>query len=606
MKKIILIILLIINVCSIKAQKESNIQNIVLSAPMIDSLESNTDSNICGIWREMKLNCLNNEFAQQEDKIWRNQIKIQSEGAKEIEIVFQKFVLSHNAIVSFYTDSLCYQYHGSSFIHIPDSSYISDFLHGDHCTIIIEIPTDELDKNQIIISRVYHFTKYFYETAKAADYSCMIDVNCANGNSWCDQKRSVAIYYFPKNNGKIGQCTGVLVNNYNNDFTQYFLTARHCTDEVVDWSGTKFYFNYQNTFCNGNDGHKVDDHFRVIGAQLKGYCDASWSDNALLLITQPIPIQYNVYFAGVDTRDRDMGDNVTCIHHSRENPKKIASGKIKYHAGAKWDIYWDNGMVTNGGSGAPIFYNNNKRVIGTLSGGMDYDCNSNLKHDWAGKLRSCMPYSDGIRNALFGNSGLESFEGIDRNRSCQQNLNLTGDFLPPSWYDASLSGGITIQAANQINISDAYFVTNSNYTITAGNKIQILPGTTIKAGTSIKIANCSNLYLCGNTSKGLIFENENNNNNEDSDTEEDFLSVLNNKSGYCKIYPNPNNGNFSIDYQLEDSEFMKLTVYNTTGTLSYESDKQESSINLTNATAGIYYIVITLSNKIVTKKIIVQ
>jgi len=95
--------------------------------------------------------------------------------------------------------------------------------------------------------------------------------------------------------------------------------------------------NLQNTFCNSNDRYLDDyycDHYKVQGSQLIGYCDVSWSDNALLLITEPIPIQANVYYAGVDITDRNIGDGVTCIHHSNEEPKKITSGQIQFYAGA--------------------------------------------------------------------------------------------------------------------------------------------------------------------------------------------------------------------------------------------------------------------------------
>jgi len=124
MKKIVLIIIMLVCVCAVKAQRESVMQNIVLSVPVIDSSKI-PYSNICGIWRNMELNCLDrNQFAQTKDSVWRKQIKIQSEGAKEIKIIFQKFILSPNAKVSFYTDTLQYQYQGSYFVHKPDSSYI--------------------------------------------------------------------------------------------------------------------------------------------------------------------------------------------------------------------------------------------------------------------------------------------------------------------------------------------------------------------------------------------------------------------------------------------------------------------------------------------------
>jgi V8-like Glu-specific endopeptidase len=476
MKKTGLIIMLLVCVCAVKAQRESVMLNIALSAPVVDSSKIDPYLDFCGVVRDIELNCLDNEFAQRDNKIWLKQIKIQSEGAKEIEIVFKKFILSSNAVVSFYTDSLQYQYQGAYFVHKPDSSFISDFLRGEHFTIAIEIPLDELEKNQILISQIHHLTESFEDAIRSEDYSCMIDVNCPEGNDWCDQKRSVAIYYFSEKDGRY-RCTGALVNNYQNNFTQYFLTARHCTNNVIDWSTTTFTFNYQNSFCNGEDGDRYD-YYKVQGSQLKEYCDYTWSDNAILLITEPIPIQANVYYAGVDITARSLGDKVTIIHHPHGMPKKITSGKLQNFVGPRWEIYWDNGTTFPGSSGAPVFLNNNKRVIANnASATPGYDCSNNYRQSWVGKVRSC----NDIKDVLFGNSGLESYAGIDPNRDCQSTLHLQGEFHSTQEYDATLDG-LTIQAGNTITVSNATFSSGSDYALTAGSSIVFLPGTKIEAG----------------------------------------------------------------------------------------------------------------------------
>ena len=602
MKKIVLIIMLLVCVYIVKAQSEVEVQNIVLPAPVIDSLEIDSYSNICGIWREMKLNCLDNEFAQRDNKIWRKQIKIQSEGAEEIKIVFQKFILSPNAVISFYTDSLRYQYHGTLFVQKQDSSYISNFLRGDYCTITIEIPIDEFDKNQIIISRVYHFTKSFYETAKEADYSCMIDVNCSEGNDWCDQKRSVALYYFPTEDNLIGFCTGTLVNNYKNDFTQYFLTARHCTNEVMDWATTQFYFNYQNSFCNGMDGWF---HYGVQGAELVEYCDYTWSDNALLLITEPIPIQENVYYAGVDITDRNMGDKVTCIHHSKVRPKKIVSGKLQHFAGPKWEIYWDNGVITNGGSGAPVFLNSNKRVIATISSGFSHlDCSNNYRQEWVGKVKAC----NAIKDVLFGNSELTSYSGIDPIKACQSTLTLQGYFYSPQGYDATLND-LTIQASNTITVSNATLYTGS-YTFMAGNEIVLLPSTKIGIGieievnVTIEIAPCSeSIVFCGTHSSD--YKSTDNYSQEYRDYEYGTENTL--YSDIVAIYPNPNNGTFTINTNFDPQEVTSIRVLNTVGQTVYQqAGLPNNTIQLPFATIGMFWVEITTSTQKFIKKMVVQ
>jgi len=596
MKKIGLIIMLLVCVCTVKAQRENVMQNIALLAPVIDSSKIDPYLDFCGVVRDMELNCLdNNKFAQTKDGIWRKQIKIQSESAKEIKIVFQKFILSPNAIVSFYADSLRYQCRGTYFVHKPDSSYISNFLRGDHCTIVIEIPTNELDNNQIIISQIKHFTESFDDAVREIDYSCLIDVNCSEGNDWCDQKRSVAIYYFTQN-GKSYRCTGALVNNHKNDFTQYFLTAGHCTNGTIDWNTTEFYFNYQNSFCNSKDG-SLDSVYKVQGSQLKESCWYTLSDNALLLITEPIPIQANVYYAGVDITNRSMGNDVTCIHHSSGRPKKITSGEIKYFAGPTWDVYWENGIIMSGGSGAPVFLNSNKRVIAVISHGLNYDCNSSMKHDWVGKVKSC----SGVEDVLFGNSGLESYAGIDPIKDCQPTLNLSGNFHPTQEYDATLDG-LTIQAGSTITVSNATFYSGANYTLTAGDRIVFQPGTSIKLGASVsaKIAPCSgSLVSCGTHSsnrKSMLYSSQEDENEENNYENNEELT----------IHPNPNTGTFTINTNIDPQEIISVQVFSMIGQSIYkQSGLPNSTIQMPSSTSGMFYVeILTKTEKFVRKMVV--
>ncbi len=604
MKSIRIIIVLLVGICTVKAQERVSLQNIVLSPPVIDSIKINSDLDFCGIVRDVNINCLDNEFAQREDEIWRKQIKIQSDGAKEIEIVFQRFVLSPNAVISFHTvDSLRYQYQGSNFAHKPDSSYISNFLHGDVCLIIIEIPVAELDNNQIVISQIHHLIESFEEATRGEDYSCMIDANCSEGNDWCNQKRSVAIFYFTENGGRY-RCTGALVNNYRNNFTQYFLTARHCTNEITNWSTTSFYFNHQHIYCNVGDKNTYyesdcNEHYKVQGSQMVGYCDVLWSDNALLLITEPIPIQYNVYYSGVDITKRSARDGVTIIHHPKGMPKKITSGKIQHFAGPRWEIYWDNGTTFPGSSGAPVFLNSNKRVIANNASAIPgYDCSNNYRQSWVGKVRSC----NDIKDVLFGNSGLESYAGIDPNRDCQSTFHLQGKFHSTQEYDATLDG-LTIQAGNTITVSNAVFHSESNYTLTAGDRIVLQTGTSIRDGStlSVKIAPCSgNLVSCGTRSSKQK-------NAESFSQDENITFTEDLHSNIVTIYPNPNNGTFTINTNFDTEEILFIQVYNTLGQCIYKQvGLLENTIQLPQSAQGMFWVKIMTQSQTFIKKIVVQ
>jgi len=602
MKKLILSTILSVSFFLLKAQNDVIIQKIELSEPILDSLQIDPFQNLCGIVRDLKINCLEDDFAKIINGVWNKIIKIQSESAKEMEIVFNKFVLSPNAIVSFYTDSLRYQYQGEFFFNKPDSSYISNFLRGDHCTISIEIPIDEIEKNQIQISQIHHLTESFEDAINESNYSCMIDVNCPEGYNWCDEKRSVAIFHYSEKDGRY-RCTGALVNNYRDNYAQYFLTARHCTNKIIDWSTTTFCFNYQNTFCNAENGSE-NKFFKVQGSQLIGYCDVSWSDNALLLITESIPIQFNVFYAGVDIKKKKMGNKVTCIHHSKGKPKRIVSGKLKHFAGPKWEMYWDNGITAGGGSGAPVFLNSNKRVIGTISGGFNLDCNNNLQQDWVGKIRACVDYSSNINNALFGtNPHYISYYGIDPIQECQSKLNLFGDFYSTHEYDAALDD-LTIQADNTIIVSNAIFHSEANYTLTAGDIIVFLPGTIINEGANVtaKISPCSkNLEFCGVHSsilKNVEVLSQEYDEDEDEDYDYEAIIMENERNNFkITIYPNPNPGTFQLETNFPLSDITNFKITNSLGATVYETQNLFSNtIQLPTSTSGLHFVVAMLKD----------
>jgi hypothetical protein len=405
-----------------------------------------------------------------------------------------------------------------------------------------------------------------------------------------------------------------LVNNYRNNFAQYFLTARHCTNEITNWSTTTFCFNYQNSLCNSNDGGEYE-YYKVQGSQMIGYCDVSWSDNALLLITEPIPIQANVYYAGVDITNRNAGDGMTCIHHSMGKPQKIVSGKLQHFAGPKWEIYWDDGIIRGGGSGAPVFLNSNKRVVATVSGGFqNLDCNNNLKQEWVGKIKACVDYSSGINNALFGtNPHYISYSGIDPIKSCQQNLNLSGNFYSTHEYDATLNG-LTIQAANKVT-STATFNSDANYTLTAGNEIVFLPGTYIKPGSTViaKISPCSgNFISCGfHSSAYSSIQNIDMQLDERDSIEYGFDPFIARDTDlFAKtiaIYPNPNDGTFTLSANFDPQEIVSIRIFNLLGNTVFEQNGTiHTQIALPNPTAGMYFLKAILQSGIITQKFVVQ
>ncbi|WP_264520207.1 zinc-dependent metalloprotease [Flavobacterium sp. N1994] len=79
---------------------------------------------------------------------------------------------------------------------------------------------------------------------------------------------------------------------------------------------------------------------------------------------------------------------------------------------------------------------------------------------------------------------------------------------------------------------------------------------------------------------------------------------------YFSIYPNPNKGSFNIEFK-DFSNSYSVEVFDITGKTIYENNFEQSSnlvqtINIQNATSGVYFINVKSDKGIVTKKLIIQ
>ena len=75
------------------------------------------------------------------------------------------------------------------------------------------------------------------------------------------------------------------------------------------------------------------------------------------------------------------------------------------------------------------------------------------------------------------------------------------------------------------------------------------------------------------------------------------------------LYPNPNNGKFTLDYEGTEA-LTNLTVLNITGkiiqTLNIESYNANHSIDLAHLAKGVYFIKIQTNNAVATKRLIIE
>lgn len=268
---------------------------------------------------------------------------------------------------------------------------------------------------------------------------CQINANCSEGKFVKNEKRSV-LRLFTKITDKIFECTGTLMNNTNNDFTPYVLTAEHCANlantetysSAEDLEQWIFEFNYESATCDNPPNENDITSQSLVGATLKAQSfdmgGNNGSDFFLVEINSPIPENYEAFFAGWNREDTPA-ESGTSIHHPNHDLKKISTFSEKVISSSSisgipdtyWQLQWsetENGksVTEAGSSGGPLFDQNNF-YVGGLNGG-SASCENLDGFDWYGKLAYSWESNGTTTNRQLkphldpNNSGVLSLKGI--------------------------------------------------------------------------------------------------------------------------------------------------------------------------------------------------
>jgi len=246
---------------------------------------------------------------------------------------------------------------------------------GSMMYLELHCPKDFDEFSKLKITRLGHdflgITEFYdpSQTLKNSG-SCQLDVNCPAGEHWQKEKRSVVKYIFNNQNF----CTGALVNNANQDGKAFVLTAKHCFTSLPDPTNILFYFNYEKETCTDNTKYLSQ---TISGATARAYTSGGQLDFMLLEMSSLPNMAFYPYFAGWDISG-NIAANTTSIHHPQGDKKKISTdfdapviGNYGdgYDFNSHWKIIrWEEGTTEKGSSGGPLF-DQNHRIIGTLTGG---------------------------------------------------------------------------------------------------------------------------------------------------------------------------------------------------------------------------------------------
>jgi hypothetical protein len=333
------------------------------------------------------------EQLDDESVLWR--LQITSPEALSLNLGFTRYFMPPNGTLFIYAAD-----HTEAFGAFTENDneqhgqLWTPLLQSDDIVVELTIPASRVDQLQLELGSINHGYRGLKPLVKDKGMGgsawCNVNAACPEGDPWRDQIRSVAMV----THGGSLQCTGTLLNNTANDCKPYFLTAFHCGIDVGAAPTIVVYWKYEASTCGGTTGPLS---YNQTGAIFRsGHIDSDFT--LVELDDDPDPAR-NVYFAGWD-RGSAAPSSGMAIHHPKGDLKKISfeydpvtitsyggtssPGNGTHLRVADWDYSGtDEGTTEQGSSGCPLF-NQDKRVVGQLHGGLAA-C-GNDEPDWFGRF----------------------------------------------------------------------------------------------------------------------------------------------------------------------------------------------------------------------------
>lgn len=383
-------------------------------------------------------------------KIWQQTILAQ--GAKGLILSYADFYIPEGAKLYIYNEDhsrILGAYTRNT--HPEGGKFTTEIISGDKITLEYVASSISGEAPRIQIEGIGYIYGTNNITLRAEpspptinrSESCIININCPEGDNWQKQKRGVVLYQVKLGNSWY-LCSGSLINNTRRDATPYLLTAYHCfrTNGAVEYGTMVLYFNYEFPGCEKENVFPVTTR-TLVGTDLlvkapieetTGGITTRGSDGALLRLKESVPLDYKPFYNGWDRRVTAASSGVV-IQHPNGDVKKIATYQIPLNSAtykdreyegavdASWAVTYNGRSVTQAGSSGSPLFNQNGLIVGSLTGG-DTSCSNLLGTDFYGKFsyhwdylqdetRQMKKYLDPLNEGTFYLKGFDPNNPLD-------------------------------------------------------------------------------------------------------------------------------------------------------------------------------------------------
>ena len=328
-------------------------------------------------------------------------LEIEAVGARALSLYYDSFHIPEGAKLYIYNPSLSGRvlgaYTSTSLPQGYEGRYATEMLSGDHLTLEYQPSAEgeELALKPSAVGYIVHlpqgsslrYTDSYDFAGENNSGSCMVNVNCEEGDAWQNEKKGIA-FIQTRVGEYIGVCSGTLLNNTAEDSTPYLITAAHCAipeegrksspEDLDQWV---FYFHYEKEGCDNSSAATLN-AVSLVGAELLAVSPLKGGTDGLFLrLKSAIPASYNLYLNGW-SRTTSLPQSGVGLHHPSGDATKISTfttppkvepwdeeSQPKAHINVAYQGTSHGHAVTEKGSSGSGLFNSEHLLVGTLTGG---------------------------------------------------------------------------------------------------------------------------------------------------------------------------------------------------------------------------------------------